>query len=103
MKESKQGLEIFQDITRIASSTLDLDETLEKIIEVIKNNLRIDACAIYITDETHRFFNLKAAIGLPKDTSKFIQLEIGKGVTGWVAEHHKTLALSDAARRILSF
>ena len=96
MKESKQGLEIFQDITRIASSTLDLDETLEKIIEVIKNNLRIDACAIYITDETHRFFNLKAAIGLPKDTSKFIQLEIGKGVTGWVAEHHKTLALSDA-------
>jgi len=96
MKESKQGLEIFQDITRIASSTLDLDETLEKIIEVIQNNLHIDACAIYIADESDRFFNLKAAIGLPRDTSQFIQLEMGKGVTGWVAEHHKTLALSDA-------
>ena len=96
MKESKQGLEIFQDITRIANSTLDLNETLEKIIEVIKNNLHIDACAIYIADESYQFFNLKAASGLPPDSSQFIRLEIGKGVTGWVAEHHKTLALSDA-------
>ena len=96
MKESKQGLEIFQDITRIANSTLDLNETLEKIIEVIKDNLHIDACAIYITDENHKIFNLKAASGLPPDTAKFIQLQIGKGITGWVAQHRKTLALSDA-------
>ncbi len=96
MEESKQGLELFQDITRIANSTLELDETLEKIIEVIKNNLHIDACAIYITGDNNKFFNLKAASGLPQDTAQFIQLEIGKGVTGWVAEHHKTLALADA-------
>jgi two-component system sensor histidine kinase HydH len=96
MKDSKQGLEIFQDITRIASSTLDLDETLEKIIAVIHNNLHIDACTIYIADDNNKRFNLKAASGLPRDTSQFIQLEMGKGVTGWVAEHHKTLALSDA-------
>lgn len=96
MKDSKQGLEIFQDITRIANSTLDLDETLEKIIAVIQRNLPIDACSIYLCDDNSKHFNLKAAIGLPKDTSQFIRLELGKGVTGWVAEHHKTLALSDA-------
>lgn len=96
MKESKQGLELFQDITRIANSTLDLDETLAKIIEVIQNNLHTDACSIYIVDDSHKYFNLKAASGLPQDTSQFIQLEIGTGITGWVAEHHQTLALSDA-------
>lgn len=96
MKESKQGLEIFQDISHIANSTLDLDETLEKIIEIIQNNLHIHACGIYIADDSNEFFSLRAAIGLPKDTSQSIQLGIGKGVTGWVAEHHKTLALSDA-------
>jgi signal transduction histidine kinase/putative methionine-R-sulfoxide reductase with GAF domain len=96
MKDSKQGLEIFQDITRIANSTLDLDETLEKIIKVIQRNLPIDACSIYLTDDNNEHFNLKAAFGIPKDTSQFIRLELGKGVTGWVAEHHKTLALSDA-------
>ena len=74
MKESKQGLEIFQDITHIANSTLDLNETLEKIIEVIQNNLHINACAIYIADDSSEVFNLKAASGLPQDTSQFIQL-----------------------------
>ncbi len=96
MKDNSQGLKIFQEITRIANSTLDIDEILEKIIEVIQSKLHIDACAIYIADDNHKQFKLKAAIGLPKDTAQFIQLELGKGVTGWVAEHHKTLALSDA-------
>jgi signal transduction protein with GAF and PtsI domain len=96
MEESKQSLEIFQDIARIANSTLDLDETLEKIIEVIRNNLHINACAIYIADDSKESLSLKSAIGLPQDTAQSIQLGVGKGITGWVAEHHKSLALSDA-------
>ena len=55
MKDSKQGLEIFQDITRIANYTLDLDETLGKIIEVIQRNLPIDACSIYLTDDNRTY------------------------------------------------
>jgi signal transduction histidine kinase/putative methionine-R-sulfoxide reductase with GAF domain len=96
MEENKLGVEILQDITRIANSTLDLDETLEQIIEVIKTKLYIDGCSIYLADENFKFLNLRASSGLPQDTSQFIRLEIGKGITGWVAEHKTTLALSDA-------
>jgi len=96
MKENKLGVEILQDITRIANSTLDLDETLAQIIEVIKTKLHIDGCSIYLADEGYIFLNLKASSGLRQDTSQFIRLEIGKGITGWVAQHKVTLALSDA-------
>jgi len=96
MEESKLGVEILQDITRIANCTLDLDETLEQIIEVIKTKLQIDGCSIYLADENSKSLDLKASSGLPQDTSQFIRLEIGKGITGWVAEHKTTLALSDA-------
>ncbi len=96
MEENKLGVEILQDITRIANSTLDLDETLEQIIEVIKAKLHIDGCSIYLADENFKFLDLKASSGLPQDTSQFIRLEIGKGITGWVAQHKTTLALSDA-------
>ena len=89
-------MEILQDITRIANSTLDLNETLEQIIEVIKNKLNIDCCSIYLVDESFIFLDLKASSGLSHDTSQSIRLEIGKGVTGWVAQHKTTLALSDA-------
>ncbi len=43
MTKNSLVLEILQEVTRIANSTLDLDETLEKIIQVIKNKMNIDA------------------------------------------------------------
>ncbi len=96
MEENKLGVEILQNITRIANATLDLDETLEQIIAVIKKKLHIDGCSIYLADESSRFLDLRASSGLPQDTSQFIRLEVGKGITGWVAQHKTTLALSDA-------
>lgn len=96
MDEDKLGVEILRNITRIANSTLDLNETLEQIIEVIKNKLNINGCSIYLVDESLVFLDLKASSGLTQDASRSIRLEIGKGVTGWVAQNKTTLALGDA-------
>lgn len=95
MTESSLGLEILQEVTRIANSTLDLDETLEKIIPVIKNKMHMDACAIYLINESDRLLHLKASMGLP-DKAMHINLGIGQGVTGWVAQQGRSLALSEA-------
>ncbi len=95
MTESSLGLEILQEVTRIANSTLDLDETLEKIIQVIKNKMHMDACAIYLINESDGLLYLKASMGLP-EKAKHINLEMGQGVTGWVAKNGTSLALSEA-------
>jgi two-component system, NtrC family, sensor histidine kinase HydH len=95
MTESSIGLEILQEVTRIANSTLDLDETLEKIIQVIKNKMHMDACAIYLINESDGLLHLKASMGLP-DEAERINLKIGQGVTGWVALEGTSLALSEA-------
>ena len=81
MTESSISLEILQEVTRIANSTLDLDETLQNIIQVIKNKMHMDACAIYLIDESDGLLHLKASMGLPDD-AKRINLKIGQGVTG---------------------
>jgi len=95
MTESSISLEILQEVTRIANSTLDLDETLQNIIQVIKNKMHMDACAIYLIDESDGLLHLKASMGLPDD-AKRINLKIGQGVTGWVAQQGTSLALSEA-------
>lgn len=96
MIDDHLGLEILKEIARIASSTLDLDETLEKIIRVIQNKMRIDASAIYLADDPGNLLHLRASSGLPVEASGHVKLELGKGVTGWVAEHKRTLALPEA-------
>jgi len=96
MIDDHLGLEILKEISRIASSTLDLDETLEQIIQIIKNKMRIDACAIYLAEDPGNLLHLRASSGLPLEASGQVKLELGKGVTGWVAEHKCSLALPEA-------
>jgi signal transduction protein with GAF and PtsI domain len=48
---SSLSQEILQVVTRIANSTLYLDETLKKIIQVVKNKMHMDACAIYLINQ----------------------------------------------------
>jgi signal transduction histidine kinase len=96
MVEDSHGLEILKEVMWIANSTLDLHETLDKIIQVIHSRMPIDACAIYLADEQGTHFHIMASSGLPAEVSRSIKLEIGKGITGWVAREKKPVALIDA-------
>ncbi len=96
MVEDGHGFEILKEVMRIANSTLDLHETLDKIIQVIHSRMTIDASAIYLADEQGTHFHIMASSGLPVEVSRSIKLELGKGITGWVAREKKPVALVDA-------
>jgi len=98
--ESSLGLEILRNVARIASSTLDLDETLGQTISVIQNKMNVDACAIYLMDheDPEPQLKLRASSGFPESHANKIFLKPGAGVTGWVAVNKATLALSDALK-----
>ncbi len=96
--ENEIGLEILQEVSQIANSTLDLTETLQRIIEVIKNKLPIDACALFLIDEEREHIKLMASSGFPEDSIHKVRLKLGQGITGWVAQHKNTLTLNDALK-----
>ena len=96
MVEDGHSFEILKEVTQIANSTLDLNETLDKIIQVIHSRMPIDACAIYLADDQGTHFHIMASSGLPSEASRNIKLEIGKGITGWVAREKKPVAMVDA-------
>lgn len=92
------GLEILSEVGHISNSTMEVDTILSHTIDIIKNKLQIDACALYLTEGNPQNLRLKlkASSGLPSDSTGKIYLPWGKGVTGWVAEHGQPLALSEA-------
>jgi len=98
-EDSIIGLEVLREIARISTSPLNLDEILRQTIQVIKDKMRIDACSIYLAEQSYSGeirLKLKSSSGLPESEAARIYLEPGHGVTGWVAEHKATLALSEA-------
>ncbi len=95
---TKIGLEILSEVGRISNSTMEVDTILIRTIDIIKNKLNIDACALYLVEgspATPRLI-LKASSGFPADSASKIDLPWGKGITGWVAQHKLPQALSEA-------
>ncbi len=95
MLDQKLSLEILKATARIASSTPHLDQILSQIIDVVKNKMNIDACSIFLIDDAEKV-SLKAFSGYGVDETANLSLNMGQGITGWVARHKNTLALREA-------
>jgi len=81
----------------------DFDEFLKKVISVGIKIVPADACLIYFYD---REKNKLILVGSKKSHDNLlgqITMEKGEGITGWVLEHNKTVAIEKEAYKDLRF
>lgn len=100
-----RGLE--NEITRIKdlietsvllSSTLDLDELLNLIMEKAKQILGAEASSIFQIDEETGELYFRVATGEKGKAAKAIKVPMGKGVVGWAAEQGETVIVPDVSK-----
>jgi two-component system sensor histidine kinase HydH len=96
--DSKIEYEILRDILKISNSTLDLHERLNQVVIEIVEKMAFDACAIYLMRRGRECLTLKAAVGLNTDFINGICLNVGEGITGWVAAEKTPVAVRDFIR-----
>jgi signal transduction protein with GAF and PtsI domain len=79
----------------IVFDRLSLDQFLDKIIKLINKIIDVDSCFIYL------YQNKKLILFASKKPHQNllgkITLKEGEGITGWVAEHKKTVAIKEKA------
>ncbi|MFN0118843.1 MAG: GAF domain-containing protein [Elusimicrobiota bacterium] len=92
-------LKIFSDLSTLFSSTLELQHTLDETISLVNKLSKADACFLYLLDLTTNDLVLSASKTPHPQEIGHLRLKIGEGITGWVAKHHKTLALSKDAHK----
>ncbi len=89
----KQQLQLLERITETISYNLDLDEVLVQVVDLVSKTMKADSCLIYLSQDDHLI--LKASkIPHPKMINK-VAMQYGEGITGWVAEHRKLVALTE--------
>jgi len=77
------------------SSTLDLSQLLELILDSLRKVVRYDAVAIYLIDaEKGEIEHIKAR-GFDPALEPDLHLKIGEGLAGWAAKDHTSLIVSD--------
>src|SRR5437667_8280168 len=89
-----QELRILHEISQSISSTLDLDQVLRQIVDLVIDVTHGDACLIYLLDEGGDNLVLRASKNPhPKLIGK-IAMKVGEGITGWVAREVQPVAIA---------
>lgn len=92
-KNFKEQLLILQEIIEAASNNLELKQILSNIVSIISRITKPDSCFIYLISGDEVI--LKASKNPHPHLE--IKMRVGEGITGWVAETKKTVAISSRA------
>jgi signal transduction protein with GAF and PtsI domain len=94
LKEKDQQIGVLHAISRIVSETPDLNELLTKFSKMIVEQLDADSALIYLFDENREELVLRGAHNPHPQQLGRIKMKLGEGITGWVAEKKKPVAIT---------
>ncbi|MDP2960475.1 MAG: SpoIIE family protein phosphatase [candidate division Zixibacteria bacterium] len=96
-KETREK-EILLDVDRLISSSLNLDEVLELILDSLKRLVKYDAAAIFLIDKEKREVGEIKTRGFDPAIVPDLKLKMGQGLVGWVAENRQTVIVPDVEK-----
>jgi uroporphyrinogen-III synthase len=73
----------------------DFHEVLNRVVEFASVVVKCDSCLIYVLEGEELV--LRASKNAHSDVVDRLKLRVGQGITGWVAEHHEPVAISEKA------
>jgi GAF domain-containing protein len=82
-------------IISAANSTLDLDTSLQTVVEIVARVVKVEVCSIYLYDKHRDELVLRATRGLNQEVVGQIVSRLGEGVTGWAAQLGHPVAVRD--------
>jgi diguanylate cyclase (GGDEF)-like protein len=90
-----QELNIFHDVAKALTSSLDLDSILQTIMEKMAEYFRPDTWSLLMVDEDKNELYFAIAVGTAAEALKNVRLKVGEGIAGWVAKHGERLIVPD--------
>ena len=90
--------ELLYEVGQRISSSLDLDEVLDLIMDCLGEVVAFAAGGIYVVDQDTREIASLATMGYEKDMIERVHLKFGDGVVGWVAKNREPAIVDDVGR-----
>ncbi|MGD0282443.1 MAG: GAF domain-containing SpoIIE family protein phosphatase [Dissulfurispiraceae bacterium] len=89
-------------MSALISSTLDLNELMQLVMEKARNALQAEACSILFYNRETDKLEFEVALCSDKATSEMLTqkiiLDVGQGIAGWVAQNLVPLIIDDVKK-----
>jgi signal transduction protein with GAF and PtsI domain len=97
MEPPRSQIALLHRISSIVSSHLSIDEMLGEIVGLTVQVTECDACLVYLLERETDEVVLRASQVPHAAALGTLRMQVGEGVTGWVAEHKSVVALASNA------
>jgi len=90
-------LEVLRKVVEITNSELDLNLALNEVVKIVNDMTKADSVFIYLFDDKRKHLVLMASKTPHKKELGNVTLKAGEGITGWVAQENKPVAIKQGA------
>ncbi len=97
LKQKEREVNILHQVSEVINSTLDLEKLLSQITDIVAQVTKGDSCLFYLFDDYHGELVLRASKNPHPKLIGRIKMEIGEGITGWVARKRTPVAIGKNA------
>jgi len=81
-------------VSRIASAD-DFHQALDRVLDFVTEMVKCDSCFVYVLD--NKQLVLRASKNPHPEIVDRLKMRVGQGITGWVAEHRRPVAVASNA------
>ena len=89
--EDASDIDLLHEIGSRMAAADPFHEVLDRVVEMVTATVRCDSCFLYVLEKDRLV--LRASKNPHEDVVDSMAIDMGQGVTGWVAEHKQTVAL----------
>ena len=93
--DEKRDIDVLHEIGERIAAADPLYTVLKLVVEFVSTVVKSDSCFIYVREGSEII--LRASQNPHADIVDRLKLRMGEGITGWVAEHKKPLAIAKDA------
>jgi len=93
--ELTELLTLLIEVGEQINSTLDLDELLRRIAEIVKRAIDYDVFAILLLNEKTQELRVYFNLGHPSETIRNLRIKVGEGIVGRAAQTRRSVLVND--------
>src|ERR1700757_3835402 len=94
-RERSELLDFLLEVSAATAQTLDLDQLLANVAEIVQKVLPYDLFAILLYSEKRRDLRIRYGVGHREEVVRNLSLALGEGITGTAAARREPILVSD--------
>jgi sigma-B regulation protein RsbU (phosphoserine phosphatase) len=94
-RERSELLDFLLEVTGVTGNTLDLDQLLSNVADIVKKVIPYDLFAILLFSERRQNLRIRYAVGHREELVRNVSIQLGEGITGAAAAQREPILVPD--------